>query len=654
MLHHQHTSNIMGKTGMSGRLISSFALLLLCFNQSAIADYKDDIGFTALQAQLGGNVPTGISVPVMHVEAAVSYFDHDGNPLTPSIPVYLPDDTNTQFSTKTITDKSNLTTRSYSGHATSVGTYIYGNTSSIAAGITTINAYLSDGWLLGDYLQFGGNKPLKTPDRVSNSSWIGTLASADAELLRRSDWVVDNDEMVMCVGVKNSSSQNSSLLSGAFNVIAIGKSDGLNGYGTNQLDGDYVSGRVRPEIVVPLNTSSAATGLTSSAVSLLIETSQSNPDLVNDPVETSTTNRNGDTIYNTERSEVIKSVLMAGAERITSNTTGNDITDYRANVANQTSNGLDIRYGAGQLNILNSYNIIIAGEQNSDEDDGDGSGSIADMGFDYDPSFGGGSSSNITASYYFNTNRGGSFLSTTLAWNININGGNDPSFSGTAEFYDLDLTLYDVTNGQVLIVDSSSTINNSESIWTDLPKNKNYLLQVTVKSGQSQFKWDYALAWRLALVVDSDLDSIGDDADNCPAVANASQTDTDADGRGDACDSDDDNDGLSDVAEAAAGTNPLLADTDNDGVNDNVDVFPLDGSEWLDSDGDGTGNNADIDDDNDGVLDQVDAFPLDSTRSVADSGVVSASESGGGGGSVSLLGLCLFSLLGFARRKTYS
>ncbi len=42
--------------------------------------------------------------------------------------------------------------------------------------------------------------------------------------------------------------------------------------------------------------------------------------------------------------------------------------------------------------------------------------------------------------------------------------------------------------------------------------------------------------------------------DNCPAVANAGQANTDADAYGDACDSDDDNDGYADVTEAHVGT----------------------------------------------------------------------------------------------------
>jgi hypothetical protein len=68
---------------------------------------------------------------------------------------------------------------------------------------------------------------------------------------------------------------------------------------------------------------------------------------------------------------------------------------------------------------------------------------------------------------------------------------------------------------------------------------------------------------------------------------------------------DTDMDGLSNLAEYLAGTNPTSTDTDLDGVPDGVDALPLDGSESLDFDGDGIGNNADQDDDNDGVSDLV-------------------------------------------------
>ena len=77
-------------------------------------------------------------------------------------------------------------------------------------------------------------------------------------------------------------------------------------------------------------------------------------------------------------------------------------------------------------------------------------------------------------------------------------------------------------------------------------------------------------------ILDDDHDSVPNATDNCPAVSNADQKDTDGDGIGDACDDDIDGDGLSNAVEAELGTNPLVKDTDGDGVDDAHDAFPLD------------------------------------------------------------------------------
>lgn len=522
-------------------LIIRFIVLLGCCG-SAAADYKDDIGYTRLVAEQGANTPNGTGVRVTQVEASIA---GSGNPA-----VFLPDAGVPELLSKNITDKSGSTTGTFSGHATSVGKTFYGGASTIAPGVSTINAYWADAWLQPGFLRFGGSqKPLSLADRVANHSWVGDTGNLayDSDILRRTDWVVETDEFIQCVGIKNDSSANQSLLSGAYNVIAVGKSDGINGFGTSQLDNDYVSGRTRPEIVAPKSTSSSATPVVAAAAALLAGVGHDTPSLSTDPNETSTSNRAGSTVYNAERSEVIKAALMAGADRAASNSSSADITDYRALPVNQTINGLDKRFGAGQVNIYNSFHIVATGEQDSDED-GAGNGVISLSGFDYDPSFGGSGASNTTASYYFSTGADVTALSVTLAWNIDIDGGNGPNFSGNATLHNLDLYLYDVTGGgQVFVQRSASTIDNTETIWTTLDAGKDYMLRVT---RQGSFNWDYAIAWQL-----TDL------------------TDTDADGIPDIQDDDDDNDGLLDVDEVTQyGTDPLLADTDGDGFDDAMEL----------------------------------------------------------------------------------
>ncbi len=182
---------------------------------------------------------------------------------------------------------------------------------------------------------------------------------------------------------------------------------------------------------------------------------------------------------------------------------------------------------------------------------------------------------------------------------------------------------------------------------------------------------DFALVrYNVTILIDTDGDGVADNVDNCAAVANAAQINTDGDSLGDACDTDDDNDAVADTSDkfplnAAASSdsdndgypgswnascntacqtssglsldncasvanadqlntdgdsygNVCDSDDDNDGVVDTSDVFPLDPTESADSDGDGIGDNADVDSDNDTVADDVDNCPAVSNVDQAD------------------------------------
>lgn len=567
-------------------------IIVVCLSLYAdllYADYKDDIGHTRLANELGASLPTGAGINVSQSEA-----DTDGVYGAPF--AALPDASDSRFSGKTI---NNITANndSISGHATSVGSYFYGNTG-MASGITQIDAYEANGWMVADYLYYSsGWQPLISSSRIANHSWVGNVTdpAVASELLRRLDWVIETDEFLQFVGVRNSIGTNYNLFSAAYNAIAVGCSDGIHSTGSPSVDSTYVAGRTRTEIVAPRSTSSSATPVVAATAALLVETAHSTPGLSNG----STSNRNGDTIYNAERSETVRAALLAGADRYTRNQSPNsddgviaDIIDYRS-TGNQSVNGLDSRYGAGQVNAYNSYQIIAAGEQNSLEDDGASAGSISQYGFDYDPSFGG--NNNGIATYYFSTTTPAMFHA-SLVWNLDIDGGRLRSFNESAVLHDLDLYLYDVTGTQVELIRSESTIDNSENIWLPLSANRNYMLRVTRKGS---FDWDYALAWRLT--TDTDGDTFVDEQDNCPVNTNADQLDSDGDGIGDACDTDIDDDGITNTVDNCPSiANADQSDIDNDTIGDVCDA---------DADGDGLLNT--VEDVNaNGIVDTGETDPL--------------------------------------------
>jgi hypothetical protein len=467
----------------------------------AWAAYVDDVGFAALQAELSVAPPDGSGLAVMLIEACT------GDPCA-----WAPNPGG-----RSITDGDGVSSvvEPFSGHATGVGNKFYGDPSTTPGiGVfpsPSIAAYEAGDWMTTGFLRTGqygadpSSLPKVTPSRIGNHSWVGSSSSdvADLEALHRIDWLVETDEFIQVVGFTGDSSP---LLGSAFNIIAVNRTGSPTNNGAHTVAGDaaYAAERTRPDLVAPDASTSAATPRVASAAALLMDTAQSTPSLSNG----STTNRNGTIILNAERTEVIKASLMAGADRATSNTFPAsdpvDISGYRISTADQTNNGLDRRYGAGQLNIYNSYQAIAAGEQDSLEDNG--SGVIGAFGFDYDPAFGG-QGGNSEATYFFSADADAVELTASLVWNIAIAPGLSSRFDQAATLYDLDLSLYEVidpgdSGTWVLIRNSASTSENTENIWVPLVPGKNYALQVTAGVSQAPFNWDYGLAWQIMVVAE--------------------------------------------------------------------------------------------------------------------------------------------------------
>jgi hypothetical protein len=562
----------------------------------AFADYKDDMGYTRLEAALGPDMPHGFGVTVTQVEARTSY-----NPLGP----YMPNATDAQFAGKTLVKKTADSVSGSSNHATAVGRRFYGTSSSLSPAVFLVDCYEANHWFQSGFLNYGSmylGKPIQpfylwpsapsTPSRVANHSWVGSGVSSD--VLRRLDFVVETDEFIQVVASDNAMS-NKPLMISAFNAISVGKSDGRHQQGSVAMDATYTAGRVKPDLVVPTSPTSYAAPLGASAATLLIETGR-NEALSTDPHERHTFNRDGEVIQNAERAEVIKAAMMAGAERVTHNPASANVADYRVNMGNRSPNGLDTRYGAGQVDVYHSYQIIAAGEQNSEEDHPAGQGAMGWYGFDFDPSFGGKDTSNGMASYHFTADQNRKMLYAALVWHMDIQGGSLYDFDNGATLYDLDLLLQDVTDSlnPRLVASSVGTGDNTENLWVPLAPGRAYKLVVSRGQAQAPFDFDYALAWRMTEPPDTDGDRLPDDwevyygmgySDSEEGLGD-SGLDTDADTLSDDwevyyglshldssdAEEDPDQDGLSNAEEFLRSTDPRNPDTDGDGFGDGIEL----------------------------------------------------------------------------------
>jgi len=284
----------------------------------ASADWRDAIGHSRLQSIASAELPLATTQGLTQVEA----LENGAN--------YTPNTASSNFTGKSFNLKSG--TSATSNHATSVAQNFYGNTTSLLTGATTVDLYNTNTWLSNGYLQPFLSPPLTESRAVQNHSWIAPIYSSAADVGQRLDFAINRDGFTCVVGVNNGNSTTlPELLCQTYHTISVGLSNGGHSAGFTTLDG---SGRIKPDIVAPDGLTSYATPMVASAAGLLHEKLSAAPYA----------------LTGADKPRVIKALLLASA-------TKNQLPSW----SNTTSRPLDIRYGAGQLNIHHAYHSLRAG-----------------------------------------------------------------------------------------------------------------------------------------------------------------------------------------------------------------------------------------------------------------------------------------------------
>ena len=456
------------------RSVRSGVVLLLLAALAALAEpavaqlsaqQKADIGFTSLQERLGGSMPEGIGVSVSIVEAN----DINGN--------YRLNTADAQLQGKTYQFPSGGST-GISGHATTVGRYLFG-TQSLAPRIgatvdgSTVANYEDGNWINSGYLNANNAALLPNVEtrKLVSHSWVGTFgdSATDTLVLNRADYAVQRDGTIATYALGNGSETTiPALMASSYNGIVVGLSNGNHSRGTTTVNG---SGRQKPDIVVPTEFTSWATPTVSSAAGLLVQVA-------------STTSGLGNGV----RQQVVKSLLMGGATKAGANLPGT------WSWSNSSTQPLDSIHGAGQLDIDTAYDMLVAGEFNASN-----STLAAATGWDF-----GLASSTSPQRYFFDVDSSlaGGSLTASLNWQRTMSAtdtqagpGVSYSFSGTLA--NLDLRLYSASGFSLgsLLAESISTDNNTELIWSQGLAPGRYALQVSSNTNAV----DYGLGWTVAV-----------------------------------------------------------------------------------------------------------------------------------------------------------
>ncbi|MEO8613792.1 MAG: S8 family serine peptidase [Luteolibacter sp.] len=419
----------------------------LCMATPLRADWKDEIGFTRLQLLAGSELPNAPLQGFTQVEA----LEISAN--------YVPDTASPGFAGKTFTVKSGAS--GVSGHASLVASYFYGNTTSLSSGNIPVDLYSASHWLGGGFLKSGfSTAPAIETHAVQNHSWIAQTSSSAAETNQRLDFAIDRDGFVCVVGENNGNTTVlPELLGQGYHTISVGLVNGSHSAGFTTLD---TTGRIKPDIVAPESYTSFATPMVSSAAGLLRSKLAAAPY----------------SLSGADLPRVIKALLLASARKDT----------LAGSWVNTSVRPLDLRFGAGELNINHAYHDLRAGRCTAS-----GSNMQKSRGWSAESVNG-----NSTKSYFFSIPTGTSPtpFCAAMTWHRivtdTIQGNNWGNLN--TSMADLDLHLYHAsgfTQG-TLISESVGSVDNVELVYQPALSPGDYVMEVENTSATAT---TFALAW---------------------------------------------------------------------------------------------------------------------------------------------------------------
>ena len=434
-------------------------------DQQRLGSVRNQIGWTKAKARLLADMPMGNNIPVGQVEALF----REG---------YLPNNKHKDLAGTGVIAKSGDT--EVSGHATNVARYAFGPDSA-GQGVKEVHSYEAGHWMGEGFLKLGTLDPPANDSgaRVFNHAWIMPGHISAPLIIRRIDYLVDHDDVIVVCGLANQPGRVPALLASAYNVISVGVASGMNTDGLTHIE---TEGRCKPEIVAPGDKTSWSTGVVTGVVAALLESAdrlaeQDKPDAQGK--QTGNLNAN--------KSEVIRAVLFAGAQK-------------PQGWAPPEGEPLDRKLGAGIVDLDRSLVMLQAGHAPPDQATRQRyAWSFATI------------ESNKQRTYSFRIDKAQGETTLALIWNRKVLGGTiditDPNtneartiWNSSAFCPDLDLELFSVDGQGKLtpVAASQSKVDNVELIYLPTLAPGKYELRVSrAQDAVVNEAWDYALAWRI-------------------------------------------------------------------------------------------------------------------------------------------------------------